>query len=770
MAYRNFCEFRNPRTQAIYSGYYAKMMMVDRRERSTVETYLLDTAIFLHWCTEEGLEVKTLCHEDLIRHFEWRRDMGVVARTLARTMSSLSAFGDYLVDEGIWLENIAKQIDRPKKVYPLPSVLSPREVDILLSAVDHKSVEGLRDDALFELIYSCGLRISEACAIKLSHLHMNESTIYVDGKGSKERSIPFGDRAASKLMRYLRVARPRLLEGGGTKLVFITPHGKPLSRQRIWESFCQLEKLSGLKAKVHTLRHSFATHLLNGGANLRIVQELLGHRDLATTQIYTHVNNHSTIKIHDQFFRGHKLKPETEQDENEGDPNGANEHDEKAGGVNGANGLGEKAGGLNGTNEHGEKGGGINAIGGLIEKAGNPNAANGLIEKAGGLNATNELVENTGGLNVMGEFGAGYITPKSEDELGKKMGRLKAATERIDGDDEAKLANGFDERSVTLISGNSTGNSSTIKTLEVKVIEAASKIQSANGEEIIVKGASQEISDNARAATNESANANTRLVISIGSNKEANVNTERATNEKASVNINVAINIGSSERASEINTSAITKKANESADDNIGGNASKEASANTRVATEVSEKANGNTGLVISKVAEKGVSGSAGGAPSEKVSGNTGGATRDGLGKKIIANIGGAPSEKVSANTKVVINEEASKRVNGNTGVVTSEGASKRVNANIVGNASKVANKSASVTTKSAINIRAGERANGNSGLVISKAAGEKVSANTGGAPNKVTSGIANSNTVRSFGEKISDNLGYKIDNKNTAK
>lgn len=323
MANRNILEFRNSQIQDIYSGYLARVTLIERRARSTVATYLTDIAVFLHWCVEEGLQVQKLTCEDLIRHFEWRRSEGISGRTVAKQMSALSAFGDYLVDKGIWAENIAKQIDRPKKTRPLPHVFSAGEVETLLARINTNTYEGMRNDAMFELIYSCGLRVSEASNMVLSDLHFLDNLIKVDGKGSKERVIPFGDVARKKLEKYLKKARPHLLGGGGCDNVFIGKTGKKLSRMRIWEEFRNLELSSGVIGKVHTLRHSFATHLLGGGANLRVVQELLGHADLATTQIYTHVNDQNIHDIHDKFFRGHKQKKGGEDEEpNERDGGG----------------------------------------------------------------------------------------------------------------------------------------------------------------------------------------------------------------------------------------------------------------------------------------------------------------------------------------------------------------------------------------------------------------------------------------------------------------
>ena len=155
------------------------------------------------------------------------------------------------------------------------------------------------------MIYSCGLRISEVCSLLVGNLHLNEQLIMVRGKGDKERIIPFGNEAKEKLSLYLNDVRPVLVGKKTIHEVFVNYRGEPISRKGVWKRFQQLEKLSGVTSKVHTLRHSFATHLLAGGADLRSVQELLGHSDLTTTQIYTHIDDEQLSAYHKKYFPGH---------------------------------------------------------------------------------------------------------------------------------------------------------------------------------------------------------------------------------------------------------------------------------------------------------------------------------------------------------------------------------------------------------------------------------------------------------------------------------
>ena len=204
-----------------------------------------------------------------------------------------------------WKENYPLLLERPKLGKNLPKVLSVEQVEKLLATIDTSTYLGKRDDALFELIYSCGLRISEACGLLVQNVHINEKTILVCGKGDKERIVPFGEAAKAKLELYLAEVRPKLVGSVIIPEVFVNYKGQPISRKGVWKRFQELETLSGVEAKVHTLRHSSATHLLAGGADLRSVQELLGHSDLSTTTIYTHVEDKELADYHEKYFPGH---------------------------------------------------------------------------------------------------------------------------------------------------------------------------------------------------------------------------------------------------------------------------------------------------------------------------------------------------------------------------------------------------------------------------------------------------------------------------------
>lgn len=280
----------------------------------TAETYLIAAEQFVNWCDEKHISIKDMSVQQLMLYFV-DRHTDADELTVAKDISALRSFGAFLVRKGVWNENLALLLERPKIHRALPRVLSVDQVEKLLSVIDTSTPLGIRDRALFELIYSSGLRISEASNLLLQNVHMDERILWVTGKGDKERLIPFGDEAYRRLEVWLTEARPSLVKNRAVPWLFVNYQGKQLSRKGIWKKFQELETLSGVNAKVHTLRHSFATHLLAGGADLRSVQELLGHSDLATTQIYTHITNDELQMYHDEFFPERTKKSGEKDDE-----------------------------------------------------------------------------------------------------------------------------------------------------------------------------------------------------------------------------------------------------------------------------------------------------------------------------------------------------------------------------------------------------------------------------------------------------------------------
>lgn len=274
-----------------------------RLSHQTVETYLRECASAEHYARSAEKELWELSTADLIDYLVHRQSSAepVDQRTVAKGLSALRSFFQFCVLERIREDNPATAVSSPRGEHRLPGVLSVDEVEQLFEHIDLGSPGGVRDRALFELIYSCGLRISEAVNLELHNLYLEEGLVLVRGKGDRERMVPLGDEAVRWVRRYLREARPGLVRNATERAVFINRLGKRLSRKGMWKRFHEITREAGITAKVHTLRHSFATHLLEGGADLRAVQELLGHADIGTTQIYTHIETEDLREHHRRY-------------------------------------------------------------------------------------------------------------------------------------------------------------------------------------------------------------------------------------------------------------------------------------------------------------------------------------------------------------------------------------------------------------------------------------------------------------------------------------
>ena len=288
--------------QRFLTDFYTDLILVERLSKKSAATYRFCIEIFLHWCSHQHIKLADVTVQKLVYYLTWRKTQDKSTLTLSKDISSLRSFGAYMVRRQKWKENYPLLLERPKLGKNLPKVLSVEQVEKLLATIDTSTDLGKRDDALFELIYSCGLRISEACGLLVQNVHINEKTILVCGKGDKERIVPFGEAAKAKLELYLAEVRPKLVGSVIIPEVFVNYKGQPISRKGVWKRFQELETLSGVEAKVHTLRHSFATHLLDGGADLRSVQELLGHSALSTTTIYSHVEDKELADYYEKYF------------------------------------------------------------------------------------------------------------------------------------------------------------------------------------------------------------------------------------------------------------------------------------------------------------------------------------------------------------------------------------------------------------------------------------------------------------------------------------
>jgi len=270
----------------------------------TVETYMRECRVFGEYLDEHKLDAVGVDATEIIEYLVDRQTAknGVDQRTVAKIVSSLRSFFTFLTLEQEREDNPARLVEMPKMEQRIPGVLRVEQVESILSLIDTSTAYGMRDRALFELIYSCGLRISEAVELEIDKLYLDEGLIRVFGKGSRERLVPVGGEAVYRLGVYMEYGRPALVKGSKrSPKVFLNHRGMGLSRKGMWKRFRELTERAGIDAKVHTLRHSYATHLLEGGADLRAVQELLGHSDINTTQIYTHVDREDLRQYHAEF-------------------------------------------------------------------------------------------------------------------------------------------------------------------------------------------------------------------------------------------------------------------------------------------------------------------------------------------------------------------------------------------------------------------------------------------------------------------------------------
>ena len=256
----------------------------------TVEEYAREVKFFDTFRREKAWTWETVGQTEVVEYLQSRRGGGAGPRTAARILSVLRNCFEFLVFLQVRADNPMDRVESPKLAPKTPEVFSLPEVETLLAVIPLEKPEGLRDRTLFELIYSAGLRVSEAVSLAVDRLFLAEGLVCVVGKGDKERYVPLGTQAIVWLRRYLDEARPQLVKDRKITAVFLNFRGGEFSRKGIWKNFKQYAVRAGLEGKVHTLRHSFATHLLAGGADLRSVQELLGHVSINTTQIYTHVD------------------------------------------------------------------------------------------------------------------------------------------------------------------------------------------------------------------------------------------------------------------------------------------------------------------------------------------------------------------------------------------------------------------------------------------------------------------------------------------------
>ena len=257
---------------------------------NTVASYVRDVEGLLE--AYEGYLPADIGTPEVEKYLSDRIQKGLSKRSQARLLSSLRSFFNWCIEEGDLKDNPCDRIDAPKLGKYLPAVLSVEEVDAIMESVDLKASSGLRDRAILEVLYGCGLRVSECTGLLLSHVHLDEGYVDVIGKGNKQRIIPLGEMAAEAVRNYLPV-RPEPSARAYEDVLFLNHFGRPLSRVSIFNLVKERAMAAGIHKEIspHTFRHSFATHLIEGGADLRIVQEMLGHESILTTEIYTHIDS-----------------------------------------------------------------------------------------------------------------------------------------------------------------------------------------------------------------------------------------------------------------------------------------------------------------------------------------------------------------------------------------------------------------------------------------------------------------------------------------------
>lgn len=284
---------------------YLSHLTLDRGlSLKTVEAYSADVLRFISFADRSGIRVpEAVRPSDVVAWLAQEQATGVSSRTMARRLSALRGFFRFLSEVHAIETDPLTTVDTPRIGRSLPGVLTVDAVKSILEHPDTSKPDGLRDRALLELTYASGLRASEAVGLKLSCIDRGLFCLRITGKGNKERIVPVGETAMEWLERYLSDSRPRLLGKKQSDLVFIGRGGRPLTRQRFWQILKGHASAAGVSTPVspHTLRHSFATHLLAGGADLRVVQMLLGHADITTTQIYTHVDIERLREVHRKF-------------------------------------------------------------------------------------------------------------------------------------------------------------------------------------------------------------------------------------------------------------------------------------------------------------------------------------------------------------------------------------------------------------------------------------------------------------------------------------
>ena len=283
----------------------ASLLLEQGLAEATINAYFSDVMDFIRFTdrTHGKADASSINRFDILDYLEHCQQTEKAVSTIARRMISIKLFFRFLLKERVISENITEVMDSPRLQKLIPDHLSELEIDQLLATCDGREPLQIRNRLILELLYSCGLRVSELCNLKMDAPNFDTAIMRVKGKGSKERLVPFGKDAEMRLNTYLREARLKLDKTGRVPELILTKSGNKMTRTRVWQLIkkCALE--AGISKNIfpHTLRHSFASHLLKNGADLRVIQEMLGHSDIATTQIYTHVEPSRLVQVHKKF-------------------------------------------------------------------------------------------------------------------------------------------------------------------------------------------------------------------------------------------------------------------------------------------------------------------------------------------------------------------------------------------------------------------------------------------------------------------------------------
>lgn len=270
--------------------------------KNSLSSYAIDLRHFGHYLKDAELDIDRVERIHIVKYFQTLRTAGISARSVARALAAIRGLFRFLVAERHLKKDPTENLENPKLWATLPKSMQPAEVEALLAAPDRSTADGLRDAAMLELLYATGLRVSELIKVRIDEVVLDAGFLRTIGKGSKERIVPFGDTARDMIVQYMEKGRPELDKYADPHL-FLSRRARPMTRQSFWMKITRYAREAGIKAHIspHVLRHSFATHLLENGADLRSVQMMLGHADISTTQIYTHVSRARLQKMYETF-------------------------------------------------------------------------------------------------------------------------------------------------------------------------------------------------------------------------------------------------------------------------------------------------------------------------------------------------------------------------------------------------------------------------------------------------------------------------------------